>query len=439
VQEGSAGGTISSAGFGIYFPSVGTGVFHVVATSQQDQTASATATVVVVSSFYPDSVHSFGVADGSNPVGALIQAQNGLLFGTTSSGGSDDAGTIFSVGVSGSGFATVHNFAYSDSGNGASPFAQLLQGLDGNLYGTTLVGGAYSEGTVFQFQPSPPYTLTVLHSFSGSGGDGALPAGGLVQTRDGTIYGTTELGGTNACSGSSTCGTVFSIDTSLQYHSLYSFSQLVGAFPSGSLVSGSDGNIYGVAQFGGVTNGNCSTGCGTVFRFIPGDPGGTIAIHSFSGADGIDPSGALVAGQDGNLYASTALGGTFSQGVIFKTSLSGSFVALHSFDGPEGSMPAPFMIQATDGNLYSTTVPTNGPGTVFKADLSGNITVIHYFTGEPDGSVPSSSVITGSDGNLHGATYQGGSSNYGEIYSIDDPFSLDSDIRSRKRESRREP
>jgi uncharacterized repeat protein (TIGR03803 family) len=181
-----------------------------------------------------------------------------------------------------------------------------------------------------------------------------------------------------------------------------------------------------VAQFGGNTNASCSTGCGTVFRFSPNNPGGTVAIYSFSGTDGINPGGALIAGQDGNLYASTGLGGTFNQGVIFKISLGGSFAALHSFNGPEGSMPGPFMIQATtDNNLYSTTTPTNGSGTLFKSDLNGNITVIHYFTGEPDGSLPFSGVITGNDGSLHGATYYGGggTSNNGEVYSINDPFS----------------
>jgi uncharacterized repeat protein (TIGR03803 family) len=247
-------------------------------------------------------LYSFlGGSDGMNPNGDLIQASDGNFYGTTTYGGTDgvvsDEGTVFRV--TPEGVETVlHSFVGTD---GANPAAGLVEGTDGNLYGTTNGGGSGDNGTAFRITPAG--VLTVLHVFSGSSSDGAKPTT-LIQGQDGNFYGVTAAGGT------SNNGTVFEISSTGTGTVLYSFARADGSWPI-SLIQASDGNFYGTTLFGGAT------GNGTAFRVTP--DGVATVLHAFgTGAtDGINPNG-LVQGIDGNLYGTTAGGGTSNQGTVFR-------------------------------------------------------------------------------------------------------------------------
>jgi uncharacterized repeat protein (TIGR03803 family) len=208
-------------------------------------------------------LYSFGSQphDGYQPQAELIQGSDGNFYGTAALNGMLGGGTVFRISPSGS-YTSLYSFAGSPS-DGSHPVAGLTQGSDGNFYGTTEGGGAKGYGTVFRISPSG--NETNLYSFSNSP-DGLAPRAGLVQGSDGNFYGTTAGGGTNTCN----CGTVFRISPSGNYTSLYSFAGYPndGAVPLG-LAQGSDGNFYGTTSTGGTNR--CY--CGTVFKLtVPLSP-----------------------------------------------------------------------------------------------------------------------------------------------------------------------
>ena len=201
-------------------------------------------------------------------------------------------------------FTTLANF---DETNGSDPTSALVQGSDGNFYGTTGAGGNYDDGTVFKMTPAG--TLTTLYSFQG-GSDGAYPFAGLVQGMDGNFYGTTYRGGNPACSGQG-CGSVFMITPSGTLTTLHRFDDLDGQAPRGGLMQASDGNFYGTTEWGGGPrwcNENGWDGCGTVFRITPS--GTLTTLHNFDLTDGESPVSALIQASDGNLYGTTWAGGS---------------------------------------------------------------------------------------------------------------------------------
>ena len=245
-------------------------------------------------------------AGSSDPYTGLIQGSDGNFYGTTGAGGTSDDGTVFKITPSGT-ETVLHAFAKSGS-DGEIPYAGLIQGSDGNLYGTTYNGGASGLGTVFKVTPSG--TETVLYSFAG-GSDGDHPYGGVIQGSDGNFYGTTYQGGTSGF------GTVFKVTPSGTETVLYTFAggSSDGAYPEAGLIQGSDGNFYGNTLQGGAS------GLGIVFKLAPS--GTETVLHSFAGgsSDGANPSANLVQGSDGNLYGSTGAGGTSSNGTFFKVTL----------------------------------------------------------------------------------------------------------------------
>ena len=210
--------------------------------------------------------------DGANPYAALVQGTDSNFYGTTSDGGVNDDGTVFQISPSGS-YTSLYSFA-GHPNDGANPYAALVQGTDSNFYGTTSDGGVNDDGTVFQISPSGSYTS--LYSFAGHPNDGSYPQAGLVQGSDGDFYGTTLYGGTSTnCNAG--CGTVFRISPSGGYTNLYSFagSPNDGSYPQAGLVQGSDGNFYGTTIYGG-TNGD-----GAVFELtLGGDTNCTFSIGS---------------------------------------------------------------------------------------------------------------------------------------------------------------
>jgi len=399
-------------------------------------------------------LHSFGVfPDGEYPTAGLVQGSDGNLYGTTPSGGTNGGnGTVFRFSTNGV-ISSLYSFAGGN--DGANPFALLVQGNDGNFYGTTYLGGTSNLGTAFKisaggtlstlwqlggiypsalvqgsdgslygtmygttthggtnngtvFKISPSGALTTLYAFTG-GTDGGSPIG-LVQGSDGRFYGTTQVGGTN------NDGTVFNIDAHGVLGSLYSFTGgNDGATPAGGLVQGSDGSLYGTTENGGAHT-NQYGGCGTVFKL---NPSGTLSIlWSFTGGgDGAFPVSGLVQGIDGILYGTTQ-GGTNGVGTVFRINSSGALTTLYSFTGgSDGSAPSGLVL-ASDGNLYGTTQVggTNGAGNVFRISPSGVFTSFSPFTGGDDGANPGAELVQGSDGNFYGTTAGGGTVGYGTVF-----------------------
>jgi uncharacterized repeat protein (TIGR03803 family) len=347
--------------------------------------------------------------DGSQPDAALVQGRDGNFYGTTQGGTTSELGTVFRVSPSGT-YTSLYWFTGCD---GYLPNG-LVQGSDGNFYGTTVYGGnaegggvcgGSGSGTVFRISSSGNFTS--LYSFGSSPNDGRTP-NGLVQGSDGDFYGATLYGGTYGS------GTVFRISPSGSYTNLYSFGSYPGdgQIPQGGLVQGSDGNFYGTTVYAGTST-NCPgsefegipSGCGTVFRINPN--GSYTNLYSFGRqpTDGANPSGRLVQGSDGNFYGTA--------GTVFRISPGGSETTLYRFLGsPDGAIAQGGLVQGSDGNFYGTTVygGTNlNYGTLFRISPSGSETVLYSFAGPPtDGQYPTAGLVQGSDGSFYGTTPWGG-------------------------------
>jgi uncharacterized repeat protein (TIGR03803 family) len=314
--------------------------------------------------------------DGSSPLAGLVLSTDGNFYGTTSSGGGPNGGygTVFKITPNGT-LTTLHSF--EDALDGSTPSAPLVQGTDGSLYGTTMQGGPGNNGgTIFKIAPGG--TFTTLYTFCNPnygcpGGIG--PAAGLVQGTDGNFYGTTEFGHpTTSCQDG--CGTVFKITPCGILTYLYTFCTLSdcadGSEPAGALVQGTDGNFYGTTS-GGGTNSD-----GTVFKITPN--GTLTTLHSFSANDGRFPYGGLVQATDANFYGTTSSGGTNGAGTIFKITADGALTSLYSFCAQQscadGGFPVAALLQASNGMFHGTTyyggTGTNcyeggeGCGTVFS-------------------------------------------------------------------------
>ncbi len=345
---------------------------------------------------YPFStLHSFTGIFGI-PYSSLIQGRDGNFYGTTSYGGSYGKGGVFKLSLTGE-LTALCSF---NGTNGNNPQTNLVEHANGNFYGTTSSGGANNYGTVFQVTPNG--TLTTLVSFNQA--NGASPDGSLVLGRDGSFYGTTSGGGAY------NKGTVYRITQAGVLTVLRSFSGGDGIAPVSGLTQGSDGNFYGVTFYGGSYN------SGSIFKIAPG--GTFTGLFSFTGNPGYHPHGKLVQGRDGNFYGTTADGGISGRGTTYKMTPSGTVTTLHSFVDPEGSGPYGGMIQARDGNFYGITIGgTNNSGTLYKMTPSGAVTTLHAFKGS-DGSSPVGEMLEASDGNLYGTTSTGGSAGKGAVYKL---------------------
>ena len=279
-------------------------------------------------------------------------------------------------------------YRFTGGADGAAPYAGLVRDPAGNLYSTTAYGGASNVGTVFKLDTTG--TETVLHSFSGMP-DGAQPEAGLVLDKAGNLYGTTAAGGINCTDLNYQCGVIFKVDPTGNETVLYRFTGGAdGARPEAGLVLDKAGNLYGTAESGGFTGGECgSWGCGVVFKLDP--TGKEAVLYSFTdGADGASPAADLIRDEAGNLYGTNLFGPPLGKasGTVFKLDPTGKETVLYSFTGgPDGGWPHAGLVRDKSGNLYGTTYygGTYGFGTVFKVDTSGNETVLYSFAGSPKG------------------------------------------------------
>jgi uncharacterized repeat protein (TIGR03803 family) len=304
--------------------------------------------------------------EGYSPFSGVIQGSDGNLYGTTYLGGAEGGGVVYKVALDGT-YTVLRNLG-QDKTDAVLPYGGLLQAPDGYLYGTTLRGGANDRGTVFRLSTTGS-EFSILHSFNGQ--DGENPEGALIVGADGNLYGTTLQGG------SSSRGTVFKITTSGTLTSVYSFPSLgafntqgqainaTGANPRAGLLLAADGNFYGTAYQGGPA------GNGTVFRMTPA--GDVTVVHSFTGPSfgGALPLSDVTQDAAGNLYGTTEFGGYLNQGTAWRISPSGQFSLLHSFSGSllDGYKPYASLLPF-DNMLYgvSFTDTTAGIGAIFKLD-----------------------------------------------------------------------
>jgi uncharacterized repeat protein (TIGR03803 family) len=303
---------------------------------------------------------NFNNAEGAGLSGALAQGTDGDLYGTTVAGGLYNQGTVFKITPAGT-QTILYNFcAQTNCPDGDDPSAAQTLGTDGNFYGTTYLGGAHADacragcGVVFKIIPMG--AMTTLYSFCAQPGcaDGAGP-GALVQGSDGNFYGITEQGGSNTCV--NTCGTVFKITPAGVLTTLYKFTSAGGYDPDvvQSLVQATDGNFYGTTVFGGSGSGCLRGGCGTAFRITP--EGALTTLYNFQGGAGESENpGGLVQATDGDFYGVSG-GGHFgpncvdSCGTVFKMTSEGVVTTLVSLHNNEGAGPMG-LVQATDGNFY---------------------------------------------------------------------------------------
>ena len=349
-------------------------------------------------------------ADGSVPEAPPIRDAQGNLYGTTYTGGAHNSGTVYELARDGT-FTVLYSFGASST-DGFQPMGGLVRDAQGNLYGTTVGGGAYLSGELFKI--SPQGIETILHSFGANSTDGLYPESSLVMDAKGNIYGTTPNGGKGFGS-----GTVFKLSTQGTYSVIYRFGGSPdGLGPSGPLFIDKGGNLYGTTGSGGAF------GEGAVFKITPGKS--EAVLHSFSATgaakgDGVIPDGGVVMDAQGNLYGTTYQGGAFHSGVVFKVASDGSETVLHSFGATgDGGHTNSGLVLDAQGNLYGTTFQGGqfGGGIAFKLAPDGTETILHNFGSGSDGGFPHGGLLIDSAGNLYGVAEDDGAHNGGAVFEI---------------------
>ena len=380
---------------------------------------------------------NFNGSNGSGPQAPMIQGGDGNFYGTTvTGGGATQYGSVFKMTPSGA-LTTLYGFCQqANCTDGKSPAAALVQGSDGNFYGTTMNGGSglVSGGTVFKMTPSG--ALTTIYSFCSQSNcvDGGLPLSPLVQAPDGNFYGTTGGGGAYGA------GTVFKITPNGALTTIYSFCQFTGcpdgAFPTGAFIQGMDGNFYGTTQGGAGT-----LQTGTAFKIS--STGTFTKLYQFCSqancTDGSFPVGGITQGSDGNFYGTTTSGGNTNCGGIgcgtaFKMSPTGVLTTLYKFctqnNCTDGSTPWSALVQATDGNFYGTTRGGGGSGqggTAFQITSAGRLVILYNFCSQgncTDGSDPYTGLTFAVDGSFYGSTLTGGTVGDGTLFKLTTSLSL---------------
>jgi uncharacterized repeat protein (TIGR03803 family) len=327
--------------------------------------------------------------------GMLAQGRDGDLYGTTLQGGANNRGGIFHATLAGT-VTLLHSFDLTD---GASPQGGLSLASDGNFYGSTTSGGSHSAGVIFKITPTG--TFTVIYNFA-NGTDRGFPRNSPVPGSDGGLYGTTVVGSNS---------TVYKVTTSGVLTTLAT----IGEEVDGPLTLGADGKFYGITNVGGTSN------LGSVFSVTTG--GVIKTLFNFAAATGSLPYGPIVQSADGNFYGTASAGGTLGGGVVYKLTTAGVYTVLHDFDSTSrslGFLPTTGLVQGSDGFLYGVTAGGGAhlEGTIFKIKSDGTgFADIYDFDGS-HGAVPYSQPLLHTSGTIYGQTNSGGSHNDGVIYSL---------------------
>ncbi len=374
-----------------------------------------------------------GSAAGTHPFANLALGSDGNYYGTTSTGGANGSGTVFKMTPAGA-LTTIYTFSSKYGGangaaansDGANPNAGLVIASNGLLYGTTSSGGTAGEGTVFSLTTAG--ALTTLYNFDG-GTDGSYPKAPLVADAGGNLFGTTEYGGLNGT------GTIFKITQAGALTTMRPFNPIsdgsngyTGAYPVAALVVDASDNLYGTTPYGGTNN------CGTLFKETVSNS--FSVLHTFSrsdntNTDGAAPEAALTLAADGSLYGTAEYGGQDNYGSLFKFTKAGVFTPLYNFSeavgysNPDGAFPTGSLLASANGDFYGTASRggDDGAGTVFQLTPAGVLTALHSFSDDSsgantDGAYPSGSLTAAPTGQIYGTTAQGGASNDGTTFAL---------------------
>lgn len=381
------------------------------------------------------SLVNFNKGNGEmGPYGPLFQGSDGNLYGTSEAlvpvGSLGKAYKVTPGGV----LTTLYSFCSQENcTDGAFPSGGVIQAGSGNFYGVTYEGGARNAGIIYELTPAGK--LTTLYSFCSQTNctDGQGPVGGLIQGTDGNFYGTTRAGGIDTGLYN---GTIFKITPTREFTTLYSFCSQPncadGGAPQASLVQASNGNFYGTTAQGGVASycGDPSIGCGTIFEITPA--GKFTTLYSFCSlpgcADGDYPYSGLIQASNGNLYGTTYQGGANGNyGTVFEITTSGTLTTLYSFCAragcADGESPSSGLVEGTDGILYGTTLEGGTNcfdaycGTVYRITTAGRLTTLHTFDPAVQGANPTS-IMQAADGIFYGITTDGGNNDDGTIFSL---------------------
>jgi uncharacterized repeat protein (TIGR03803 family) len=329
---------------------------------------------------------------------------------------------IIPIASSAQAFTIFASFTFED---GSTPSGPLVQGPQGDFYATMYFGGVFpclqgyvGCGTIVRITPRGK--ITKLHDFNGT--DGAFPTGPLVLGTDGNFYGVTHGGGPGGALNNIGTGTVFKMTPCGELTTLHNFDGADGANPTG-LVQASDGNFYGMTSFGGADNKCGASGCGTIFKMT--DKGAVTTLQSFDVSDGWYPATNLVVGNDGNLYGTTLFAEPTTAGTFFRITLGGMLKTLYRFAAGNDA-PAATIVQAANGNFYGTTSGSNGAykGTVFKITPEGIFNQLYIFNGT-EGAYPGG-MVEGTNGKFYGVAGSSANGNCTSIYGCGTIFEITS-------------
>jgi uncharacterized repeat protein (TIGR03803 family) len=391
---------------------------------------------------------SFNGSDGGYPAAGLIADAKGDLFGTTSSGGAYGSGfgdgTVFEIAKTSTRYAAPKTLVSFDCSDGRNPYPSLIADANGDLFGTTLMGGAYEDyGTVFEIAKtstgyaSAPATLVTFNNT-----DGSYLRGSLIADANGDLFGTTSSGGTDDN------GTVFEIQNTGTvaapvYASApttlvsFNFSPSYGGGPNAGLNADANGDLFGTTCDGGAD------GDGTAFEIkntgtaaAPIYAGAPTTLVSFGGSNGEYPHAGLIVDANDDLFGTINGSGAAGDGTVFEIQNTGTVAApvyasapttLVSFNGSDGADPEASLIADANGDLFGTT--SNGlagcDGTVFEIKNAGTVAAPNYasapitlasFSGY--GAGPAGSIIADANGDLFGTTSQGGANARGTVFEI---------------------
>ncbi|HTI97598.1 MAG TPA: choice-of-anchor tandem repeat GloVer-containing protein [Dongiaceae bacterium] len=336
--------------------------------------------------------------NGAEPWCNLQAGADGRVYGTTTRGGSNDCGTVFAISTNGN-FSVL---AHLNAETGSFPLqSALLQTADGSVYGTTVRGGLNRGGTVFRLNTNG--TLDVLVSFNGN--SGAAPAAELAADAGGKLYGTTSSGGINGS------GTIFSFATNGILETLFYFDVYgTGGYPSSGLLLGPDGNLYGVAETGG------SYGSGVFYQLNP--TGTYTELTPFGPSPLMSPSGTPILGTDGYFYGTCKRDIPDRPSAIYRLSPTSH---LYSSFSISGDVAYAGLIQAKNGDIYGTAIPDNsGYGSIIKLNpvtVGLFATTVKTFA-QTNGAAPYGSLVQTSDGYFYGTTRDGGDYNLGTVFKL---------------------
>lgn len=357
-----------------------------------------------------DLIRSFGIASqlGFEPETAVVQASDGWLYGTTVNGGVFLRGTVFRAATDGSAFQVIHHFSGGEGG--ADARGTIIEASDGAMYGTTTHGGKADQGTVFRLNRDGS-DFRILHHFSAEANDGRRPYAGVIEGSDGLLYGTTVGGGSNGS------GTVFVVaKDGTTYSRLRSLGAVRGdaAGPESSLIEGLDGWLYGTSFSGGTSD------KGAVFK-ISKDGSSYFVLHNFLGSpsDGERPMAKLLEGPDGRLYGTTSKGGPFRAGTVFTLTKDGTHYAL--ILTAAGRQLEAGLASSVDGFFYGTAAESDPGtfGSLFRVRADGSgFQQIYSFPNLLTGALPAAELAAGSDGFLYGTTRRGGGPGFGVLFKI---------------------